>query len=747
MERLKFLLAETVSEHAVSLKKHLSLSFDIEMQVVEEEEPFYAALSRFKPDLIFSNYFFRGFDALKLLAYRNEHFPTIPFILVGDAINDELVLSAIKEGVTDCVDINDTKRFAFVVKKAFAVEELRAENKKKYENSLQVNYNQFIDFVENDISGDYLEEDDKVIYCNKKLLELFEFETIEQLNEYKPIHLYNIPSQRDEVYSILKEGKKVVNKELSMHTLNGKQLTILENAHAELDEKGTIKRVQGYLIDITEQKEAEEKLIESEALFRTLMGSTTAGVVIYNKENFLFTNSAITRILGYSIDELKKMNFWDLVHPDHKELVKNRGRKRIDGINQESNYQFKVLTKTGEIKWLDATANKLIYKKNPASIATLYDITQLKKAENEIKELSVIIDQSPLAIAITNTKAEVEYVNKAFIEVTGYSRKELLGQNPRVLSAGVTPRAVYDDLWKTLRSGKVWKGEFVNKNKSGANYIELAIIFPVFDEKGKIVKYAAIKRNITKEKEIQQLLKEEKEKVDEANRLKTAILTNMSHELRTPLNGILGFSTLIHDLESVDEIKEMVNYIHESGKRLLRTLNLIIDVSRLEAGNFKPFYETVDLVMTVNTIIQKYQSEAELKNISLNFESDFENLPIESDLKFINDAIENLIDNSIKFTQKGSVTVRILNEKHNGEKFHVISVADTGIGISEKNQKLIFEDFQQESVGYGRVYEGTGLGLSIGRKYIQLLGGFIDLKSKIGEGSVFSIYLPEKKIN
>jgi signal transduction histidine kinase len=288
----------------------------------------------------------------------------------------------------------------------------------------------------------------------------------------------------------------------------------------------------------------------------------------------------------------------------------------------------------------------------------------------------------------------------------------------------------------------VWKGNFINKKKDGTLYTELAIIFPIFGEDGSVIHYAAVKRDIYKEKEVEEELLIEKRKVEEANRLKTAILTNMSHELRTPLNGILGFSTLISDSNDLEEIGEMTQYIQESGQRLLRTLNLVIEISAMESGNFQPDLHEIDINDMIRKLIKNYKEEAVKKNLKIIFDDPLTSFLITTDLKFIHGAIENLLDNAIKFTNEGWVNISVVKEASEGEDYVVINVADTGIGISEKNQKVIFEDFQQESMGYSRVYEGTGLGLSLAKKYVELLDGFIKLKSKVGEGSTFSVYIP-----
>ncbi|MBN2615227.1 MAG: PAS domain S-box protein [Bacteroidales bacterium] len=744
MEKIKILLAEQDSEKVSVIERHLNERFEFSLHTVTAENDFVQSLTNFQPDIILVSHQAQHLDGIRLVHWRNQITPEVPYILLTKTVEDDLALEVIKEGASEYIAYDHIVRLGFKVQKLLEQEKLRRE-KELAELKLQKSYQRFQEFVEHDISGDYLEIGDEIVYCNKTLLDIFGFESIEELKEYDQINLYEDPKQRDEVHALLRSGKKVINKELKMHTRNGDPLIILENAYAELDSNGKITRIQGYLLDITELKKTEASFIESEALFRTLTESTGAGIFIYGSDRFLFVNPALCKMMGYTRDELLNMKYWDVVHPDFRELIKRRGKERVNGKNPESHYQFKVVTKSGEEKWIDFTAASITFKKEVAAIGTVYDISKLKEARDQIKKISVIVDQSPLSVIITDVNANIEYINAAFTENTGYGFEEVVGKNAKMFSSGETPKERYTELWNLLTSGKSWRGEFINKKKDGRKYIDQTYIFPVFDEEGNITNYSSIRRDVTREIEIKNQLDQEKNKVEEANRLKTAILTNMSHELRTPLNGILGFSALISELDDMNEIREMVGYINESGQRLLRTLNLVIDVSRLEAGNFTPKYERVDLVEVSEQLIDKFKASAQQKGLVLSFDPGQRKCELETDLKFVTDTLENLLDNSIKFTNEGYVSITLSREERIGKSYKKVTVKDTGIGISEENQKLIFEDFQQESVGYGRIYEGTGLGLSIARKYMDLLGGFIELKSEVGKGAAFTLFIPEDK--
>jgi len=234
-----------------------------------------------------------------------------------------------------------------------------------------------------------------------------------------------------------------------------------------------------------------------------------------------------------------------------------------------------------------------------------------------------------------------------------------------------------------------------------------------------------------------------REKAEEANRLKTNFISNMSHELRTPLNGILGFTELLKDDLINEEHISMLNIINVSSLRLLNTLNSIIDFSLLSSSKIFINKTVVDIDEVINDKVGIYKIDIERKNIKFTYNSK-DKIKILTDIDYFSRIIAALIDNAIKFTKKGEIVVEssiIHNEI--GEKFAKISVIDTGIGIAKEHFNLIFEPFLQVSDGLSREYEGNGIGLTICKRYIELLGGKINLESELGNGSIFTIILPD----
>lgn len=741
MSKLRILIVEDNSADDKLLRYELGRDFDFIAVTVETEADYLEKLEDFHPELILSDYSMPEFSGLRALEIRNEKSPLTPFIIVTGSVNEEVAVKCIKTGASDYVTKEHLMRLNVAVKSVLEQQKILI-GKIEAERDLYQSLEHFKKFVENDISGDYIETEDKVIYCNKKIFEIFEFDNLDQLNAYGTRNLYENQNDRERFMEELKLNGKVEDFEVRMHTRTGKKIVLLENAYGEFDEEGRLLQLQGYLIDITQRISFEEKLKHSENLFRTLTENTSAGIVIYNKEKFLYANPAITRLLGYSEEEMKKMHFWDIVHPLDSEMVKERGKKRIKKQRVPRNYQFRLITKKGETRWVDFTAGHLQFEGEETGIGSIHDITKEKLATEEIKLLSTVVSQSPLSVMMTDLGAKIKYVNSSFTQITGYSFKEVFDQNPRILQSGETPKKVYDELWNTVVKGKTWRGEFINKRKNGEVYYEYAVIAPIKDDEGKIRQYISMKEDITLRKKLENELINAKIKAEEGNRLKSAFLANISHELRTPLNGILGFSELIQELNEVEPIREMSRYINESGQRLLRTLDMIIAISRLDSGTYEVKKESMDVIAEFHSIYTKNQPLARDKKLEITFETAFDSFELLGDRTIVSAAIDEIVNNAIKFTNEGKIDLRTGKTIENGKEYIYLEIEDTGIGILEENRKAIFENFQQASTGYGRKYEGNGLGLSLAKKYIELIGGFLKLNSTEGVGSTFTIYIP-----
>jgi PAS domain S-box-containing protein len=459
--------------------------------------------------------------------------------------------------------------------------------------------------------------------------------------------------------------------------------------------------------------------------------------------SLIYLNDHFARMHGYEAGELVGKNL-SIFHTTEQlprvhealELLRKHGefsameiwRTKKDGSVFPSLMNAKVI--------LDS-------RDNPAyMIANAIDITEIKHKEAEIKRLEIAIEQSPVALLMTDLDARITYVSPAFTAITGYTSEEAIGKKTNILKSGMNDPAIYDQLWETIQAGRIWKGELINRKKNGEFYYESISISPVIDHDGRITNYLAVKEDITTRKNIEDE-KIARKAAEEANRAKSIFLSSMSHEIRTPLNAIIGFAQILEkDGELTSKQNEQVKTISRSGRHLLELINDILDLSKIEAGriNFDPhefsLFELLDDLQAMFSVI------AEKKGLRLLFEK-MDDVPeyIITDEQKLRQVLINILGNAVKFTSVGNIVVRIhVENTGKDENLLCIEVQDTGPGIAKGDLKHIFDSFRQSDAG--RKFGGTGLGLAISRKLLEVMGGWIRVDSTEGEGSEFQFRLP-----
>jgi len=366
--------------------------------------------------------------------------------------------------------------------------------------------------------------------------------------------------------------------------------------------------------DITEKKEAEKKIEESEELFRKLTATTSSSIFIYQNNKFVFTNKATQELSGYSNSELLGMNFWDIIHNDYKDIVKENGKIRQEGGEIKTRYEFQITTKKRENIWIDFSADSIMWKGEPAAIGSAFNITEKK----------TLIDNLFLA----------------------------------------------------------------------------------------------------------------KKKAEESDNLKTAFLQNMSHEIRTPLNGILGFSELLSSPDiDLNEVNEYSNVITKSGNRLLELINNILDISKIESKTIDLNITKFNLDKFMENIFMFFKPRFDKKNIKLKHipNTSKKAIIVSTDSDKLNQVLTNLLNNALKFTNKGSVRMSYELSK---DKI-LFKIKDTGIGFSEAQGEKLFERFYQVDNSLTRNFEGSGLGMAISKGIIEVLNGEIWHESEINTGTTF----------
>ena len=513
------------------------------------------------------------------------------------------------------------------------------------------------------------------------------------------------------------------------------------------DQDQDISGMIGLIRDISERRHAEQALRDSERMFRSITEQISEVVFVNNSiGEITYVSPIVEKITGYKPDELLGHAFFEYMS---EEDIPRAIAIYTDAMkHQLTNQVLEFMYRKKDGSLFHAEIHSQYFNDNGSSgvIGLLRDISERKLFENQLVKLSTAVEQSPAVVVITDPLGNIEYVNPAFTELTGYSIEETKGQNPRILQSGLTPESVFKDLWETILSGGIWRGEFQNKKKNGELFWETAVISAIIDKNGVITNFIAVKEDITEQKTYLAELIAAKEKAEESDHLKSAFLANISHEIRTPMNGILGFSELLKEPHlSGEEMTEYIDLIQQSGHRMLHLINDLIDISRIDAEETNVEISETPLNKLLQDIHSFFKPNALSKGLRLTYTtglSDSESL-IKTDSGKLNQILINLVNNALKFTSKGGIDFGYTKKDGNLE-FYVV---DTGIGIPVDMKNKVFDRFRQVDNTLTRGYEGAGLGLSITKAFVTMLGGTIRVESIDGAGTTFSFTLPYNPVN
>ena len=624
--------------------------------------------------------------------------------------------------------------------------------------------------------------------------------------------------------------------------------------------------------DITARKEAERQLRQSEKHFRALFELSRDGFILADREGrFLDANNAYCDMTGYSLPELRALGDFYAITPDKwRNWQREEIWTRLFVTGDTGVYQKEYIHKDGHVFPVELRDFAVHDDNGEVRYAwgIVRDISERVRTEERMRTLMQMVDQSPACIVMTDPQANIEYVNPKFTELSGYTFAEVRGQNPRILGSGYKSREEYEELWRTIESGKQWRGEFRNRHKDGSLYWEAALISPILDTDGRITHYVAIKEDITQQRRAQEELRKRdinfkkivdilpqlvsyidkdlryrfvnaayssffsdknligrtvpevigakafevtrghieqvfqgktvhygatleypllgerfvdvylipyysdpgvvdgyyailndlthlkkiedslrlaKDEAEVASKLKSEFLANMSHEIRTPLNGILGMLQLMQGTDLDAEQSECLETAIKSSERLTRLLSDILDISKIEADKLVFREYAFDIRDVEKALGELFGQAVKEKGIDYAFHAD-PHLPqkVKGDEARLMQVLFNLVGNSLKFTEQGSVNVEVtvLPFTAGAPLRLLFSVIDTGLGISEQTQRDIFEPFIQSDGSYTRRHQGVGLGLTIVRKLVQRMGGSLCLLSEQEKGTAIYVSLP-----
>ena len=424
-----------------------------------------------------------------------------------------------------------------------------------------------------------------------------------------------------------------------------------------------------------------------------------------------------------------------------------------------------------------SSSDRNFYPDQPRPSYERIDIPEQDEEVRELLKRSVEAANNSIVLTDPNQPDNpIIYVNQGFKELTGYSESEILGHNCRFLQR--SPGGGRDEeqpavrtLSRAVENGENCRVVLRNYRKDGEMFWNELYITPVYDEDERLVNFIGVQNDITervrlnetmerrvqertreleqKTRELEQQrdeLERAKEEAEAASRAKSVFLANMSHEIRTPLTAMLGLADVIRAKSETNRFDEHLRRIKSAGSRLMDTLSSLLTLAKLEAGNMDVDLEPVVVCEEALEVFELFRARAEEKGLEATFgvEEDARDAVARLDAGALNSALQNLISNAIKFTDDGTISVRVYvqSPEKTGSDHVAIEFADTGIGISEEFRPYLFEDFKQESDGLTREHEGSGLGLSITKQLVEAMDGAIAVESEPGEGSIFTISFP-----
>ena len=380
-------------------------------------------------------------------------------------------------------------------------------------------------------------------------------------------------------------------------------------------------------------------------------------------------------------------------------------------------------------------------------LATYFEdmMMKIQKSENALDEQKHALNAHSI-VAVTDVTGKITYVNDKFVDISGYLKEELIGQNHKILNSGDNTKEYWADMYKTIAQGKVWHDEIRNVTKTGEYYWVNTTIVPFLDELGKPKSYIAIRTDITDKKVDEIALIQARAIAEESVKAKSEFFASMSHEIRTPMNGVIGMLGLLLNSKLSDAQKHQAYLAQSSAKALLNLINDILDFSKVEAGKVElditPFNVRDDFGDFAEAISFKAQEKGvavvlDMKDVDIDI--------IEADSHRIRQILNNLVSNAIKFTHEGYVLIKVALVKQNDRDARLkITIKDTGIGIPQNKIKTLFDSFSQVDTSTTRKYGGTGLGLAIAKKLSLLMDGDIKVSSQESVGSEFKLDIAVK---
>ncbi len=499
---------------------------------------------------------------------------------------------------------------------------------------------------------------------------------------------------------------------------------------------------------IEKRKQTEETLRYSENRFRRLVENAADAIFMFNRQGkFELVNRQACTALGYTEEELLQLSVTDIDQEFTNEKV-------LEITAEESASKWPITVsgkhhrKDGTLFPVEVRVDIVEMESGQRFVALACDVTEQKLAEEDRMRLAAVIDQASEVVVITDTKGSIQYVNSAFTRLTGYSRGEAIGQNPRILKSGNHDHSFYKKMWSTLSRGEVWKGHLINKKKNGVLFEEEVNISPVRNSAGQIINFVAVKRDVSREVSLENQLRQAM-KMEAIGTLAGGI----AHDFNNILAAILGYGEMARtQLLADDPVRTDIDQVIKAGNRAKGLVKQILTFSRQGEEDFSTIQIQPVIEETLKLLRSSMPSTILIqKNIDSNCR------PVLANPTQIHQVIMNLCTNAkhAMADNNGTLAISLSEISTESENFTEslqlepgnyldLAIGDTGSGMDKLTQLKIFDPFfTTKEIG-----KGTGLGLAVVHGIIKQHKGAITVESQPGQGTVFHIYLPliDKKV-
>ncbi|RUL85841.1 PAS domain S-box protein [Tautonia sociabilis] len=513
-----------------------------------------------------------------------------------------------------------------------------------------------------------------------------------------------------------------------------------------LDGEGKRVGFVGVSYDLTERKEADRALRESERRFRMVADTAPAMLWMTGPDgDCTFLSRAWTEFTGQTESQGLGTGWLEMVHPDDRERTIEIFRGASER-GEPFSLDYRLWQRDGSYRWaLDSGRPR--FDNDGAFlgyIGSVIDISERKRAEEGLREhasrFEALAENIPQLAWMADPSGSIFWYNRRWYDYTGTTLEQVRGWGWQVVHHPDHVNRVVEKIRRCFQSGQVWEDTFPLRGKDGRYRWFLSRAVPIRDSSGRVTRWFGTNTDVTDQRRTEAELAEAKRQAEAASRAKSEFLANMSHEIRTPMTAILGYADVLARQVTDPDDLQCIETIRRNGQHLMEIINDILDLSRIEAGGLEIERRKFAPDAIVNEVIALMSIRAWEKGLRL--EAQFLGpMPeqIESDPTRLRQILVNLIGNAIKFTESGSilVTCRLEQDAHDPRlRFEVI---DTGIGIASEHLGRLFRPFSQADSSMTRLYGGSGLGLAISRRLVELLGGSIGVESEPGRGSRFTL--------